>query len=63
MVLFNQIIKVFTLPDGNGFFIGFVGVSPTFIDSDHLGFAVIENSLAKKAYDPLQTPVLRSAKS
>src|SRR5471032_2602998 len=57
MILLNQIIKILALPNGYLFLIGFIGIkrgqsggiSTTFIDSDHLGVAMITNGLAKKA--------------
>src|SRR5476649_2024795 len=57
VILLNQIIKILALPNGYLFLIGFIGIkrgqsggiSTTFIDSDHLGVAMITNGLAKKA--------------
>jgi hypothetical protein len=57
VILRNQIIQIFVLPDGDDFFIGFVGVEcsqrcpvgTTFIDSDHFRFAVVSNGFAKEA--------------
>lgn len=57
MILLNLIVQVLALPDGHPFFFWFVGVEcgqgrrvgATFIDSDHLGFAMITNGLAKEA--------------
>lgn len=65
MVLLNQVVQVLTLPDGNRFFIRFVGVErdqrrgvgTTFIDSDHLGFDVMTNSLAKEAQCGCRVPL------
>ena len=64
VILLNQVVQVLTFPEINRFLIGFVGVehgqscgvSTTFIDSDHLGFAVIANSLAKKAQGGCSVP-------
>lgn len=56
MVLLNQVVQVFALPDRDDVFFWFVSVErgqggrvgATFIDSDHLGFAMMTNSLAKE---------------
>lgn len=55
-ILLNQIVQVLALPDGHPFFFWFVGVEygqgprvgATFIDSDHLRFAMMTNGLAKE---------------
>lgn len=57
VILFHKVVQVLALPDGHPFFFWFVGVEcsqrcpvgATFIDSDHFGFAVVSNGLAKKA--------------
>ena len=56
VILLNQIVQVLALPDGHPFFFWFVGVEcgqgrrvgATFIDSGHLGFAMMTNGLAKE---------------
>jgi len=71
VVLLNQFVQILTFPDSNGFFIGFVGVelgqrcgvSTTFVDTDHLGFAVMANSFAKEAQCGCSGTVWRSAGS
>ena len=57
MILLDQVVQIFALPDANRFLIRFVGVergqrcgvSATFIDSDYFRFAVMANYLAKEA--------------
>lgn len=56
MVLLYQVIQIFVLPDGDAFFIGFVGVEcgqrgrigATFINGYHLWLTVVANGLAKE---------------
>ena len=57
MILFHQIVQVFTLPDGDLFFIRFPGVEcgqrrrigTAFIDDHDLWLTVVANGLAKEA--------------
>ena len=57
VILLNQVVQIFTLSDGYLFLIGFIGVEccqsrrigATFINSHHLGFTVMTNSLTKEA--------------
>ena len=57
VLLLDLVVQILALPDANRFLIRFVGVercqcccvSATFIDSDHLWFAVMANRLAKEA--------------
>lgn len=56
VILLDKVVQDLTLPDGNRFLIGFVGiergqscgVSTTFIDSDYLGFILVTNGLAEE---------------
>ncbi|MNW15177.1 hypothetical protein D3C71_2136120 [compost metagenome] len=56
MVLLHQVVQILALPDGDAFFFRFVGIEraqrrrigDTFIDSHHLGFALMANGLAKE---------------
>lgn len=57
MILFHQVVQVFTLPDGDRLFIRFTGVEcgqrrrvgTAFIDGHDLRLTVVANGFAKEA--------------
>ncbi len=62
MILLNEIIAVFALPNGDGFFFGFIGgVRPTFIKGHDLGLSMVANRLAKEAQRGCGIPSRQSA--
>ncbi len=56
VISLNPVIQILALPDGNGFFLRFVGIErgqsrsigAAFIDRHHLRFAVVTDGLAKE---------------
>ncbi|CDH26054.1 conserved hypothetical protein [Xenorhabdus bovienii str. kraussei Becker Underwood] len=57
MILLHKVVQILTLSDGNGFFIGFVGiecgqsgrVGHTFIEGYHFGFIMVPDGLTEKS--------------
>lgn len=70
MILLNNVIQVFTLPDGDGFFIRFSGieygqcrgVGATFSDGNDFRFNVIANGVAEEAQGCCGIPLRRLQK-
>lgn len=65
VILFDEVIQVLTLPDGDDSFIGFVGVEcsqrcrvgTAFINGHYRRFAVVANGLTKEAQRRCNIPV------